>query len=197
MKKIKKIWIDIDDTLYPFMEYLLPLLNKDFWKNVKMEDINSFDLLYLWEIDREEFKNKIKKYNIYETWEIYNETITLIKNLKKKNIQILFVTSRFQYNDYDTIKKTKQWLKKYNLDGIEIIFNNNKWNICKIHNIDIFVDDWLHNILDIIEKSKKTKTLILDQPWNRIAEFKKLKITHLFEKIDRIKNLNEIIKYIY
>jgi len=195
MNNIKKIGIDIDDTIYPFMEYLLPILNKDFWKQVKIEEIKSFDLLHLWNINKEQFKNKIKEYNIYEIWEIYNEIFDFIQNIQSKNIEIIFITSRFQYKDYDTINKTKKWLKTQNLYDIDIIFTHSKWNICKTHNIDIFIDDWVHNILDILNRST-TKVFLRKQPWNWIEEFNKLKIKHLFNKINRLNNLNEIFNYI-
>lgn len=186
-KDNKKIGIDIDDTLFPFVNGLVTYLNKYTWKNIKFEEIHTFDILSLWEIKIEELKNIIKENNLYQDWIISNNILNTLSFLIDNNYEIIFITSRFTYQNYNTEKYTKEWLKNHNLN-YKVYFSKNKWKTCEELKIDYFIDDWLHNILNVLEISKETKTFLIDKPWNRLKEEEKLKLSELHKK--KIKRLN-------
>lgn len=186
------IWIDIDDTLYDFVWLLRPYLNLHTWQNIQFSEITSFKLSDTWNLTTEDVKELVKKYDLYWRGTISNWIIEKIKKLEEKWNKISFVTSRFLYEDYNTQELTKKFLSNHSLD-YPLFFSENKGITCKELNINLFIDDGLHNLKNILIHSPTTKCYSIEKPWNWMREVDRISLSNEdLQKITKISSLVQI-----
>lgn len=196
---MKNIWVDIDDIMNNFIDYIIDELNKYTWKSIFLKEIDFWHLHEIWWITFEELKNIYKKSNIYNKVPLLQENIDIIKSLEKKWYNVIFITSRFLFNDYNTMKITKDiFLNNWMKNDIYIWMNKEK--ICKKLNINIFIDDALYNCLKVKNYNKSTKVFLLNKIWNWEKEVQRLKNEWFnlenLDEIKRIDTLKEILLFI-
>lgn len=189
-----RIGIDIDNTLTDVQnelnnaayEYTLKL-GKNLDENINLgEAINNNGNFY-----REKFKlsyDELKYFlgSIHE--EIVNKAkprksvVESIKKLKDDGHLIYIVTARdseFHENPY---LLSKNWLDKNNIEYDKLIVNaRKKAPVCKEENIDIFIDDQLHNCEEIVQEGIKViritndvnnyKDIVNLSDWDKIYEY--------------------------
>lgn len=87
-----------------------------------------------------------------------NESINALRKLKSMGHEIVLVTSRGilgfekEYIGIDNlIEITKEWLRKNDVPFDKILFapNGSKTKMCLENNIDVFIDDYSKNVLDL------------------------------------------------
>ena len=185
-----KIGIDIDDTLSNIKEqiniqafnYALKLNKSVSFYNGK---IFNYENLYrnIYKLDDNEIKYFIS--NIHE--EITNMAvpregaIEVIQKLKNESHQIYIITSRsFKYHN-DPYMLSKKWLDKNGIKYDKLIVNaDNKLDICKNENIDIFIDDLVKNCvllkdngiyaININDYDEKNNEIFYADNWYKIYE---------------------------
>lgn len=191
-----KIWIDIDDVMNNFIEYIIPHLNLYTWLDKTVSDVDYWHLNEIWGISFDELKNIYKKSDIYNKVSLLQKNIDIIRKLENKNYQIIFITSRFLYHDYDTKNITKILFRKFWLDN-NIYFWMNKALICKEFWINIFIDDALYNCLDTKNNNDNIEVFILNKLWNWEKELKRLEKewfnTNNINNIVRLKKFEDIL----
>lgn len=196
---MKKIWIDIDDVMNDFISFIIDELNFYTWKKIKNTDIDFWHLNQIWGISFEELKDIYKKSDIYNKVPLLQENIDIIKRLETQNYQIIFITSRFLYHDYDTKNITKMLFRKFWLNN-DIYIGMNKSYVCIELWINIFIDDALYNCLDVKNNNDNIDVFLLDKLWNWEKELKRLEkewfnINNI-GKIKRIYSLNDLLLWI-
>lgn len=196
---MKKIWIDIDDVMNDFISFIIDELNFYTWKKIKNTDIDFWHLNQIWWISFDELKDIYKKSDIYSKVPLLQENIDIIKRLENKNYQIIFITSRFLYHDYDTKNVTKMLFRKFWLDN-DIYIWMNKSSVCKELWINIFIDDALYNCLNVKNNNDNIDVFILDKLWNWEKELKRLEKEWFdvknMDQINRIYSLNDLLLWI-
>ena len=191
-----KIWIDLDDTLMDLMGQRVPLLNKKYKKNISLNDIKLWDFLHLYDITLNDFKNSLFEFWLYADCNPSPTAIQWLKEYNKK-YPCYIITSRFSSPEYNTEEFTKNWLNKHGYTFTDFIISNDKGTDCKNLWITHFIDDWLHNHINVINKNPKIQSYLIDKPWNGehqiIAEGKKHEnINHIIWKLKRVKSIHLI-----
>ena len=162
-----KIGIDIDDTISETFETLLPYaqkytievlkrkskidMNQDFLDHfyiIKMMGWNKEEAMKFWLMYYDEI---LKEINIKKF------AAKTMKALKEKGHTIYLITARWSVPGADTIKTTKEWLKKNNVPYDELVMNvSDKAELVKEKKIDLFIDDSFENCQTIVEKTDAT-----------------------------------------
>lgn len=190
-----RIGIDIDNTLTKVQEDLNKAaykyaqeLGKDveFYENLP-EDINNNGNFYKnnFKFSYEELKYFLKE--IQE--EITNKAkpragvVETIKKLKEAGHEIYIITARDSEFHDDPYMQSKEWLDKNNIKYDKLIVNaRSKAPVCKSENIDIFIDDQLHNCQKVSKVGITTIRLTDD--------------TNKYDNIINASNWQEIYSYI-
>ena len=167
-----RIGIDIDGVLTDEHRFIIDYGTKYFSnKGIPYElhkDI--YDSEKIFEVTKEQYNEFWKQNLLY-----YSKNISIrpfasevINELKKENNEIYIITARYlttyENKDKELMQNTaKKWLKDNNVLYDEIIFSENKLDICKEFNINVMVEDKPENILDI---SDKIPVICFDHPYN-------------------------------
>lgn len=119
-----------------------------------------------------------------------------IDKLKEDGHMIVIITGRDNGDYADPWNITENWLKqkeiKYDKLIITDAYENNKHaktEKCIENNIDIMIDDSIHNCMDCIENN--ITTLLMDTPYNR-AEKDMIRVNNWEEVYEFIKNYKKI-----
>ncbi len=190
------IGVDVDDVLAEFQPGWIDYHNAIHGSSMTVETMTDYNYSISFKIPGEIIFPRV--HDFYKTEGFENlvpvdGSIKFIKKLSKKH-NLFAITARPD----TTVDLSLIWIKKHYGEVFkEIVFCNHysqdpnipkqlKSDICKLHRVDIFIEDALHNAKDVA--SSGTKVLLLDKPWNR-----KL-IEH--ENIIRVANWNEAYNYV-
>lgn len=175
-----KIGFDIDDVLHDFVWNLIPHLNKHTWKNIWLKEVEIWIMDDLWEIDTPLFGKIIKDSWIYVDNPFHSWIGDVFKNLIKDWHEIHLLTSRYEYDDFDTKLYTEKWLTKHDIQYTSLTITNEKGKIAKSLWLDYHIDDSIWNIYKIYRDSD-TKPFILSRPWNWNKEIDRLYDTWAYD----------------
>lgn len=195
------IGIDIDDTIsntYDILfnyaqKYTVEYLGKEI-KNVDRDTITYKYTTTFHNWDDKEDKEFFDRYNEEIMKQVKPKLFSAetIKKIKEKN-KIYIITARFDTEKSNVEEVTKKWLEDNSIPYDKLILNaQNKSEIAKKYNIEIFVDDSIKNCEEISELN--IKTFIFDSIINK--EYKNEKIDrvyswpHLYQEINKIKEVN-------
>jgi len=156
-----KIGIDIDDTVSE-TEAAFILFEKDYDDFIGGKGIVYPEKRYWnkYEWTESQIKEFIKKYFLKILEKAYPvfKSQEIISKLKEEGNEIIFITARSD-NEDSTYELTENWLKKFKFPYDKLIIGaKEKGKICKKENIDIFIDDSLHQCLDV---KKETDALVI------------------------------------
>ena len=172
-----KIGIDIDGVLTNMDSYMIDRGTKYFFgKNIFIKDASCYEIADVFGIDEETaddfWYSHIEEY--FCNTDIKYGAKEAIDILKNNGNQIYIITSRSRQGTVITEEEaheiTKKWLKENEVYYDEIYFTEpgiGKRNVCEKLGIDIMIDDYVENILEV---SKVSKCIIFDAMYNR--EFK-------------------------
>ena len=180
-----KIGIDIDDTICDTFKSVLPSVCKYY-----NYSINEFEKMY--EKDPDIF-TKLDDYSKYAR--IYYPKIIpnlpLFVNVRevidklKENNKIIFITARSTLGFDNSYKISYDYLKANNIYFDELIVgSNNKYEICKKNDIDIFIDNSINNC-KCVSKLDNVDVLLFENKYNKSCD-----------KFKHVKNWDEIYDYI-
>lgn len=193
------IGIDIDDTISDTYEIIFNLAQKftieDLKRDIETNNKSFYTHLYIegfhnWE--KQETKAFLDKYYL-ETIENVRAkmfAVDIINKLKEEGNKIYLITARVGIEKFDIGEVTKKWLEKNNIKYDELIVDaQNKAEIAKNKNIDVFIDDSYSNCKKVSDAG--IKTFIMDYIINHnLGEdgFKRVySWPHLYREIQKIK----------
>lgn len=177
------IGFDIDDTISDSIGLHVPLMNKHFNRDMKVEDVDG-RFCDVYGIDQplidEFFRNAGT--SIFAQLKPLPKSVEVVNNLYEQGHTIYLITARPE-NAYET---TKEWLNKYGIKYHELIHDGQKSELAKKLNIDLFVDDYPK----VVEAMKEVgiQTIFMDIPKNRGNKTS--------EGILRAKNWDEVYSFI-
>ena len=76
----------------------------------------------------------------------------ILKKLQKEKNNIILITSRYEYEEGSSVIKdyTQKWLEKNNIPYDKLVMNaQNKLEVSKENNIDIFIDDSIEHCRNV------------------------------------------------
>jgi len=187
----RRIGVDIDDVIFPFMANFLNYLNKKNATSYSFEEVTNY---HLWKMgihkSKEEdilvaleFQNSIKFDNINPI----EGTKEVIEEISE-DYDIFFITSRSE----DIKDKTNTFLNRhFPKNGFKVFHsgdvygkNLSKTDICKELKISLMIEDNAEYAYDLAKNG--VKVFLLDKPWNK--EY----VRH--ENIIKVNELNEVLE---
>lgn len=160
----KKFGIDIDGTVTR-PDAILPFINKAFGLNVRLEDINQYDLTPFVHVPEEDFAKWFFKNEpiIYEGSPLAQGAKNVL-NTWKDEYELFFISARGSH----LLETTKKWFveKGLNFDHIELIGSHDKVETAKRHQVDLFFEDKHDNAL-MIHKECQIPVLLFNTPYNQ------------------------------
>ena len=153
------VGVDLDDTIYKFVEPLLKKYNIVYHDNIKFEDITNY---HIHNFLRPECKNIFKDFANKAFFEDIVIDDDVKKELKKINekYQLYFVTAGAPI----TIRDRDKILSR-NLDW----YSSSQLIACKdkhLLKLDYLIDDCQHNL----EGLNDYVGILIDKPWNRMCD---------------------------
>lgn len=149
------IGIDIDDTISNTFETFFPYMKKFIEQDLNRKlDLNLssrtdyYNVVEKYGISKEEARVFWKKYfvQIVENVLPKEASVEIINKIKEKGNKIVLITARFDDEIVDIKALTEKWLKENNIKYDKLIINSqNKLEIAKQENIEIFIDDSIRN----------------------------------------------------
>jgi len=189
------IGIDIDDTITKTIEevdiwakeYTEKVLKKEFkMKTTEILEPMWAKFLYGW--NEEEDRNFWDLYyeEIMKNVKPKDDAIEIINKLSKNN-NIIIITARWDREDKSIEKITQNWFEKYKIKYNKIFLGHqDKRQIVKENNIEIFIDDNFQTCKQISELN--VRTLLMDTRLNKNIEDSNM------ERVFSWKDIKEKIK---
>lgn len=187
------IGIDIDDTISETFETLLPYSQKFTIEDLKRKsDINlrgdlsnHFYIVYLNGWNEKEANIFWEKYyaEILRQVNIKKFAAEVISKLKQEGHKIYLITARWEMRADNVKEMTQKWLKDNNVQYDELIINaENKLEIAREKNIDIFVDDSFKNCKSIVDGTS-IKVYLMNTKMNEMLNDEKIERVYSWPQI--------------
>lgn len=155
--------IDIDGTITDAY-YWLDLANQHFGKNLKPQDVTSYDIHEALKVPREEYNKfyEVKGKQMHRDAKVRENAKNVLLNLSNRD-NIFYVTARSK--EMKII--TEEWFSKNNLPKGELFLLGTHYKVDKAKELscDIFIEDRYENALEIA--SAGFKVLLMDCYYNR------------------------------
>lgn len=189
------IAVDCDDVIAETQCHLALFHNETYGTNYTKEDVKSFFLEHIWQVDRDEAVRRVDQYLVSDHHDAAlpkhgaQKSLALLQSI---GFKIVIVTSRPVHSEI----RTKQWLEKhfaslYN----EVIFTSEfhaagglvtKAQICTEIGARVLVEDAPHYAIDVAGVG--IPVLLFDVPWNQgVPET---------ENVIRIHSWDEVVRWI-
>lgn len=126
--------------------------------------------------------------NFWANLDPYKWTSDFLSRLDPETDDLYFITNRMGVSPK---QQTERWLWRNQgpLSPTVLITAMKGWTARSL-DLDVYIDDRDLNVIDVRTVAPKTRTFILDQPWNRVASLSE------FKGIERITNPLEMLKAI-
>lgn len=162
------IGIDIDDVVTNTLSRVLNFYNRAYRKNIALEDVTSWELLnHLPGMDRPEHVRELFKGFTYthsfRTVTPIDGAVETITRWQDEGHELSFVSAR----NSGAIPDTYKWFAEHGLPLERIYFDRDKGWHAQHFEFDMFVDDGIHNLVDIKAANPSTKTVLFTRPWNQ------------------------------
>ena len=190
---MKKIGVDLDEVIYPFVREFLKFNKKYYKTRVKKGDIKSYNFSDILNCTDEE-KNK-RNYEFYEKGGLESghplgKSRSVLKKHTKKHTFIA-ITSRSDIFE----ESTKRWLDRH-YPGVfeELVLCNShpydpkkeisKSQVCKDRGVGLMIEDLPRNVLECSDKGISV-LMVGDYPWNKIDDLpENVKRVYDWDQID-------------
>ena len=163
-----RIAIDFDDTIVDTTKKVREYLNR--YNLEEFEDIEEKTKFYIKHIDDITKDLELKPY----AKEVLNEL--------SKNNELYIITARSDYYSKNVKLLTKEFIKNNNLPIKDIYFDcfeEGKAIMCDKLNIDLFIDDYINNCLEV--KNRGIKVLLFNSK---------------YEGLDNVNSWLDVLKYV-
>jgi len=175
-----KIGIDIDGVISNFVKNFIKIVKKEYFIDLREQDIYAHDLFLVLGITEEEAMKLIHK-TLIEDLDLISGAKKSINQLKNKH-EIYLLTARS--DDFNS--NTKNWLKRKGIPYDELIHLDEGRKYQANLKLDIIVEDNLKDAIRWIDKSNEV--IIFDHPWNR-----SLNVSKLFKRAFNWQEIVEIV----
>jgi len=159
-----RIGLDIDGVVADSFPVFTEELNRQYGKNIM--EIDNYDMSKIYDVDWNELDTFFDKNMevLFSTPEPVKGSVESIVSLTEAGHEIIYVTAR-KPGAEELI--TKKWLEEKQIPPGEKIFTGglSKTIAVKEHGIDVFVDDFISNSVEIV--SMGIPVLLMDAPYNR------------------------------
>lgn len=182
MEKRKTIAVDLDDVTWEIMDLFIPLYNKIYNENIKIEDINKWDF-FLQNRFNIIYPKVCKKINEYTP---IDEMISYYINILNKFYDVSFLTHG-KYKKRAIKKKLKTWGIIKGRSYKKIIIEKN-FTPKVGYDFDYIIDDNPIMVEEIQDYPEKT-LLLFTSPWNRYYN------VNNHENVIRVYNWEEIFRF--
>lgn len=178
-----RIGIDMDDTITDTYRVLVPKIAEHY----NLDPYKLYNLRHDYSIleNIPNFKEFLEKYRydyLLADVPIRDNAKEVINSLYDQGCEIYIVTARNDAEYEDPYLATKKCLEKNGIKYTEILVNSmDKGEVCKKHNINLFIDDALYNCINVSNtniKSIQIKTIFrptgnicLMDSWNEIHNY--------------------------
>lgn len=173
MKKSKIIGFDLDDIILDFNNSLRGYYNEMYQTDYKREHMTSFYLDKVWGLPQNEMADRIRRFYNHEVHWATPPVPGAVESIKKLSgdHKLIVITAK-----PETIRqKTEEWLSRHFSNVFESLhFTNHfigdaakrkKSEVCLELGVEVFVEDALHNAVDVAGAG--IPVLLLDAPWNQ------------------------------
>lgn len=194
----KKVGIDIDGCLADFNNTFIPLIKQVtkrdlFPKGVKADDTfpTDWDYPQLLGYSNEE---------VAKVWEAVRADRYFWFNLKPlegaKAVSEalwgrLLECDRYFISDRSgeaAKAQSEMWLETHGIDYPTVLLSKHKGTLCRVLEIDCYIDDKLENI-ESVQNLGWTRAYLLDKPYNREGRFKAIKVVKSVQEFLDIEEL--------
>jgi 5'(3')-deoxyribonucleotidase len=151
-----KIAIDFDEVLFPTLEKVLEIYNKEYGANIELDQITTYNLYDSLPTGvADDLINLFTEQSIYDNLQPYKGAVRSVKTLIEHGHEIYVATA----SDVRNMEWKEQLLQKYFpfIPKNNLILIHNK----SILNIDVLIEDSLDNL-----KSTFADRVCFSQPWN-------------------------------
>ena len=173
--KIKRVGIDLDNTVADYLSAAAPLL-KEHYGLVPDFTIPTHKIEDVFGITSETRPPDMRK-KLYEDLHLFRNLFLLEPDIHKLpqriflqmamqhqvNTKIYFITARTPTPTI--VEDTIEWLSKHQFHFDDIFFVGDKAALCEMMHIDVMIEDEPFQANKIVET--ETKVVLRDQPWNR------------------------------
>ncbi|MBR9705769.1 hypothetical protein GOV14_01920, partial [Candidatus Pacearchaeota archaeon] len=168
-----KIAVDIDEVIAEFLVGYLELFNKKYNKNVKTEDVYTYNLWEALNFGKQESIELADEYHASLLFDNIEPVFGSQEGLKKldKDHEIFLITSRPPHFK----EKTDIFLKNYFSDlNLEVVYlgdprlntgSKTKSDFCFEQGFDLIIEDNIHYSISCAQKG--LKVILMDKPWNK------------------------------
>lgn len=156
--------IDIDGTV-TCPTSLLPHINAHFGVNLRLDDIQEYDLTKAFQVDPNTFYTwyRSAEDQIYRTSPAQAFAKQVLEDWKAK-YELYYISARGQH----VFDSTMDWFRKEAIpyDHIELVGSHDKIEAARKHRVHLFFEDKHDNAVDISEELD-IPVLLFDTPYNR------------------------------
>lgn len=152
----KRIFCDIDNTIFPLLETILPVYNEKYGDNLQFEQITDYDTNMFIKSSCTNFFKEFMVEDIWKTAKPYENSVEILTQLNEQH-EIYFVTAGHP----NTAKFRDDWLEKY----FSSFYSSSQLIICRYKQLligDLLIDDYYANI-----NGGSYRGLLYEQPWNK------------------------------
>lgn len=168
------IGIDLDGVMFPFAENFQPFCEKELGR--KLPPQKTFNMTTSWGLDFDQWLDLYGKFIFAKGMESdpYPRSAEAVQNLFDAGHQIHIITHR-TYPDaskklrYQLCSSTMRWLEKNNIPYHSFMLMKDKYLV----NVDIMIDDAIHNLEAFQRYRPRTELYCISQPWNKGFKIKK------------------------
>lgn len=186
-----RIGIDIDDTICNTWDFIIPYLSKYF--KISMDNLKNTDKAYYEACNCTflEYCKFSKKYysTISLKYKIKPNVRKVIKELRKEGHEIIFITARSINGFHDPYKSSLKYLDKHKIPFDKLIVNaKEKASVCLEEKIDLFIDDSIHNCMEVANKN--IPVLLFNASFNQNCTLFKRVFSwkEIYKEVERMKS---------
>ena len=180
------IGLDVDNTFNNFSELFVLYFNRLTGKNMKVGDINDWDLkkvinhLYKGEVDGNIAKEIYEREDFVMGLELVEGTRAVLEEISKDERVILKLVTAMSKKELTSVRD--KWIEgKLNNLNIEVVYETNKENV----KMDYLIDDAPHNLDSVSKIIGEDNCICIEHEYNKHVNYKK------------VNTLKEAFNYIY
>lgn len=179
---MKRIGIDIDNTIGKYLEVFCDTANRVFGKSISIADMTDMSVHFenLGLLTGEQVKH-IKSLDeellTFKKMNFYPDAVDVLQTLSKE-IDVFFISNRDNYDYAEMKSHTAEWLATEGINSyVDIIFTQDKRKISDELELDYFVEDNLSEVQKLI--GGVSPIFVLSRPWNSAKEINHASVNYV------------------
>lgn len=169
MYPIKRIGIDLDNTVADYMSGAVPLLKEHY--NLEPDySIQATTIEEIFGLNKETRPSNMRQH-LYEDLHLFRQLPKIepdVEHLthelyRRSDCKVYFITARSRTPTI--VEDTTTWLIKNGFLFDDLFFTDRKADLCQMMKIDVMFEDEVGQLLNL--RRTGIDCVVLDQPWNR------------------------------